>query len=245
MFKPIFSAIFSVLFLSVAAQEKISADRPDQSDGTSIVKKRSLQLESELYVNTFTLHHPAIISSSLLRYGVSKKFEARIVAEQGQNRDLFIDETVQGVYPLAIGFKYQFIDDQQPGPAVALITHMQLPVTNTKENKGYWSPSFILSLEKKFGNFNITTNSGIKQDAFDSHWSWPMSVDLKYELGKEVEVFTEYFSQYARVSVPDHNADLGISWKCTKRMMLYTAAGCRIFTDEHNYFVNSGIAVNF
>jgi hypothetical protein len=74
----------------VHGQDNINTDRPDQTDGASVVDEKSLQLESEFYYNKFGSGKLALISSSLLRYGLLKNVEARLLVEQGQERDLFI-----------------------------------------------------------------------------------------------------------------------------------------------------------
>lgn len=121
----------------IAAQDtaSIKTDRPDQTDGTEIIGKGKLQVETELYYNWFKEGRAAIISSTLIRHGVTKNIELRLLAEDGRERDRFIEETAQGLYPLAMGTKIAIIQNKKSIPDVSLINYIKLPFTSKTNSK--------------------------------------------------------------------------------------------------------------
>ncbi|MBW8684679.1 transporter [Chitinophaga rhizophila] len=239
----IFQALILLCISTFArAQDKINTDRPDQTDGATVIDPKSIQFETEFYYNKFSTGEKALISSSLLRYGLTKKVEARLLVEQGQERDLFISETTQGQYPLALSTKIAVLKDKRNLPDIALIGYLHLPLTSHKGNYGYWSPSATLVIEKEFDKLTATANGTYKQEAFEKEWIWQVSGDLKYELSERISVFGEYFAQYAPGDSPLHNADGGILYHITPDWVVYLAMGHTLFTKESNYFGNAGLA---
>lgn len=224
------------------AQTKINTDRPDQSDGAKVVDVNSLQFETEFYYNHFKTGKPALISSSLLRYGLFRNIEARLLVEQGQERDKFVAETTQGLYPVAISTKISVVKDKKVLPDISLIAYLHVPLTSAKGNKGYWSPLFTMVLEKELNKLTVTGNVAIKQEAFESKWIWQASGELKYELSEKLSIFGEYFAQYDKQEPPLHNVDGGILYYIHPHLMTHLAFGHSLFTSDHNYFVNTGLA---
>lgn len=227
----------------VQAQDKINTDKPDQSDGANVVDKGHFQFETGFYYNKFRTGNPALITSSLLRFGVFKNVEARLLVEQGQERDRFISETTQGLYPLAISTKVALLKDKRTLPDISIIGYLHIPVTADHSQQSYWSPMITLVLEKELGSLTATTNMSFKQEAFENTWIFQGSGELKYEVSDKVSVFGEYFAQYAAHDEPLHNLDGGILYYIGSQWMVSAAFGHSIFAGEKdNYFINTGLA---
>lgn len=230
--------------VSATAQDtaKLTTDRPDQTDGTSLLNKKEIQFETEVYYNTFMEGRAAIISSSLLRYGLHKNIELRLLVEDGRERDKFIDETVQGLAPLALSAKIAILKDHPVLPDIVFITYIKMPLTRRTLEDVYWSPLFILSFEKEAGKFTFGTNAGIRQEAFGKGWLWQASADVKYGLTKHIELYTEYFAQYQKQEIPNHNIDGGLLYYINNNWMVHAAYGSTIFVKQFNHFVNTGFS---
>jgi hypothetical protein len=235
-------AALSVYSIVVHGQDKINTDRPDQTDGASVVDEKSLQFETQFYYNKFSSGKLALISSSLLRYGLLKNVEARLLVEQGQERDLFISETTQGIYPLALSTKIVLLKDKPVMPDLSFISYLHLPLTSEKGNYGFWSPLFTLALEKELNKLTVAANGTYKHEAFEKVWVWQASTELKYELSDRLSVFAEYFAQYAPDDAPQHNADGGLLFYLSPDWLVHLAYGHTLFTTESNYFGNAGMA---
>ena len=234
------TCLFLVSLLA-SAQDKMSTDRPDQTDGASALHLHDFQFETEIYLTGYADQRSSVISSSLLRYGLFRKLEVRLLAEQGRERAAFL-KTAQGFYPLSAGIKYTFLENAGGMPDLGIIAHVQLPFTNHSNEPQQFSPSFTLAAEKEIGRFDLAMNAGPRQEVFASKWFWQLSGDIKYDITPKLQVFGEYFTQIAPHQLPNQNADAGLLYHLNERWMIYGAVGERIFTSEHTAYGNSGFA---
>lgn len=169
--------------------------------------------------------------------------EVRLLVEQGQHRDLFMDETAQSQYPLAASVKLAIVAENKHRPAVSVVGYLQLPFTNGAQAK-QWSSAVLLIVEKKWSPFTLTINAGPKQEAFHPDWEFQATSDLKLELSPKWQVFGEYFAQYGS-GLPFHNIDAGVLYQLNKHWLIFSAAGSSIDHYPGNYFLNTGFAVQF
>lgn len=178
------------LMLSQAEAQQIVTDRPDQSDGAAIVETDKWQLETSLYYTRIDSHTHAFISSSLLRYGVLKKFEARLLVEQGIKRNPFTTETAQSQFPLALSAKWALLEETKHQPAISMVGYLQLPFSNGTQAH-QWSSAVLLIIEKEWSPVTVSLNAGPKQAAFSPEWSLQATGDIKIAFGTHLNVFAE------------------------------------------------------
>src|SRR5450432_2295277 len=86
------------------AQGVINTDRPDQSDGSHIVEKNHIQVETGLQFSKLDEITKGFDNVTLIRYGVTKRFEIRLLNQYSTIRD---STSVSGLEPLTISFKNQ------------------------------------------------------------------------------------------------------------------------------------------
>jgi hypothetical protein len=243
--------LFSIALLSGYAQQDTAAiqtDRPDQSESAQLVKPGKYQFELGAFYNPFRNGEPtALIGAALLRVGLLKRLELGFLIEEGRNRDYFIEETTQGLYPLALRTKLSLFENKKSGTNLALVTYLKLPGTaRSSEQNAYWSPAFILALDQELSDkWMIEVNGGYKQNAFDPEWAWTATTSLKYDITPKLEFFTEYFAHYANEQEPVHNIDAGAAYKITKNIQIDAAAGGSIKSEVPNYFITGGLSFRF
>lgn len=233
-----------MFYIPVVLQAQMNTDQPDQSTGASVLDKHNWQIESTVYVNRFKTEGTAVILSALARYGLTKKLEARLVVEQGYHRDLYIEEAAHATSPLALSAKLAMVKEGKVMPALSLMGCLQLPLTRFDHQPSYWSPALVLIMEKKLGDVTVTVNNGPRQESYAPDWEWQSTADLKLELNKKFEVFSEYFAQYQAHEAPLHNVDGGVLYAVSKKVQVHLAGGSSILHHPSNYFVNSGVAVH-
>lgn len=73
------AGIVLICSYGLAAQNVINTDRPDQSDGTHIVEKNLIQLETGLQFSKFDEVTTGFDNVTLVRYGVKRRFEVRLL----------------------------------------------------------------------------------------------------------------------------------------------------------------------
>lgn len=219
-------------------------DWPDQSEDVHVMKPGELQLETGFSLTRFrTDDATAAVAHELIRYGLTKRVELRLVVEDGKLRDRYIEETSQSVAPLAASVKYALVDDHKWLPDIALVGYLKLPFTSrSREQKAYWSPAFVAAFEHKLTEkLMLEYNFGIRQKAYSSDYGWLSTTGLMYDITDKLEVFAEHFAQYQSAEEPQHNFDAGILYDLTDNLQLDLAAGSTIKYDEPNRFLSIGV----
>jgi hypothetical protein len=237
-------ALYGYVFRSYSQEKEMNTDRPDQTEETHLVDKRQLQVETGLLYNTFDTGHSALISRTIIRYGILKRWEVGLLVEQGKERDRYIKETVQSTYPLAIRLKAAILENHEWLPDITIIAYLQLPYTSSNKDVWRMSPSVIAAFLHELGtNWKIEYNAGFQQEAFGPDISWQVNGSLHYKLIENAELFAGYFSQFQSHKNPFHNIDAGISYKIKDNMQIDLAGGSSIFYNEPNRFWTAGFSL--
>ena len=126
MRKTVFAGILLICSYGLSAQNMINTDRPDQSDGTHIVEKNLIQLETGLQFSKFDEATSGFDNVTLIRFGVTRRFEVRLLNQYSVVND--IDRT-SGFRPLTISFKNQLCDQKGLLPKITLVSYFHLPIT--------------------------------------------------------------------------------------------------------------------
>ncbi|WP_205509950.1 transporter [Longitalea arenae] len=238
--------VWSGCLLNAYSQEKeMNTDRPDQTEETHLVDKGQLQIETGLLYNKFDTGRTALISRTGIRYGISKKFEAGLLAEQGRERDRYIEETVQSTYPLALRIKASLLENHQWLPDITLIGYLQLPYTSQYTKEGWRRSASVLAafLHEVGKDWKIEYNAGFQQEAFGPDMTWLVNGSVHYKLVEKAEVFAGYFSQFQSQKAPFHNIDAGIQYKIKENIQIDLAGASSILHDEQNWFVTIGFSI--
>jgi hypothetical protein len=166
--------------------------------------------------------------------------------EDGREQEKYMKETVQSTYPLAIGAKVAIIKDVKGLPDLTLVGFLKLPFTShNSSQKAYWSPSIIAAFQNKFGGdkLKLEYNIGAQQEAYGTDWAMLVNGSLHYKLMQRLELFTEYFAQYAPGKNPQHNVGGGFAYEIGNALEVYASAGRTIYTDKSNHYFDGGVAV--
>ena len=226
---------------------EINADLPDETEETDLVETGKLQIETGVLYNRYKEDGPAsVIGQGLLRYGVSKRLEVRLLVEDGRQRDTYITKTVQSTYPMAASAKVLLLQDVKGLPDVTLVSYLKLPFTSHNSlQKAYWSPSIGLAFQNKFGSdkFKLEYNVGGQQEAYSTDWVVFVNASMHYKLTDQLELFTEYFSQLQPGETPQHNLGGGVSYQLNNYFEFYVSSGGTIHYDEANHFYSGGVAM--
>src|SRR5688572_10151783 len=77
-------------FRSYSQEKEMNTDRPDQTEETHLVNKHQLQVETGFLYNKYDTGRSSFISRTMIRYGISKKWEVGLLVEQGRGRNRYI-----------------------------------------------------------------------------------------------------------------------------------------------------------
>ncbi len=92
--------------------EPINTDRPDQSDGTYILPTKMIQIESGIIFSQTDRQLSDIIQTSMLRYGIAKKWELRLLTNEGFSGIPVIAKNSFGFYPITLSAKHALVDQK-------------------------------------------------------------------------------------------------------------------------------------
>lgn len=130
--------IIGLLFLvhKGGVAQKIITDRPDQTESSSTIPKKSLQIESGMlmkYVEEGEISIREIaVPGTLFRYGISDGVEIRVVSQYINIREENSEREISGIADLEIGAKIQLLRKEGGKTEMVLLSHFILP-TGTKQ----------------------------------------------------------------------------------------------------------------
>lgn len=194
--------------------QKIVTDRPDQTESSSTVPKKSLQIESGMLIKfaeegDVSLREIAI-PTTLFRYGLGKLIEIRVANTYLNIKEKNTSNEISGISDLEIGAKIQLFKKESSKTEIAFLSHVVLP-TGTKE----------VSFEK-LGTINKLSVSHVLTD----------NIGLGYNLGYNYFGYENGFITYSLV--------LGIAVTERVGMYLEPYGSVGIF-DEHLANFDAGI----
>jgi len=178
--KLIFAALISCNAFAYAQDEveRIAPDRPGFGDAVGMSPVGQLQLETGVQLEQSSYDEDLIgnifsrdisINSTLLRYGINERFEARFDYNILRN-SIGVDgeemESVVGLAPCRLGLKAHILKNKGIIPELAFISMIGFPWTATEEFrptgiKSDWQLSFSNAITEKF---SICYNLGLSWD---------------------------------------------------------------------------------
>ncbi len=123
--------------ISIIKAQTIVSDRPDQTESSSIVPVKSLQIEAGALFQKSDGVQANAYPSVLWRYGVTKKVELRLLTQFETNKLLNSSLKNNGISDLQIGTKIQLYKKENVNTEVAFLSHLIIPtakkeITNDK-----------------------------------------------------------------------------------------------------------------
>lgn len=222
--KPLFSFLFILITLNSFAQTdaEINSDRPDQSDGTYIITKQKLQVE-----NGITFQKNTLVNNLMLRYGITKSTEARLLVDAGKI------VTQKGLLPVGISFKQRIIHEKKFLPAITLVGYYRLGKLATSDFKNSnHEYSLVLAFNHTLSNsFSVAYNlsSGNLKSSINTTFL------VSYAPIHKLTCFAEYFSRFETHYLPQQNIDAGILYHINNNFQLDLAFGAQLFNNKNSY----------
>lgn len=218
--------IFSLSFANNFAQ--ISTDRPDQTEGTHVLKNGNFQIESG-----WTFNSDGGSLNNLLRIGTFKGIELRFSTNL-----ISVHEDMTGLFPsldnLEFGAKFKILDKKETLTKISFLSHLSVS-TEYSDNSGGLLNRVLVSHELS-ESFELAYNLGytkyFEQDNGLVVYSLVVAKSFG-NLGAFVEIFGESYSSW----------DLGITYLIKDNLQADISYGQGI-NNELSY-LSIGAAWNF
>ena len=250
MMKPLPFIFLFFLSFRVNAQERISADRPDQTEGATLTPPHYFQAEFGFgRENTDQEDFNIIYPATLFKYGLSKRFEIQLLEKFIATHEQMIPrtKTISGFLPLTIGLRSALCDEKNILPKTSLIIRIGLPSLTSKNFKpDHFVPTFLLAMEKTLTeHIGASSNIGVSWDGFSTTPAWLYSLSWGFELGKKWDSFLEVFGTTQKNEMAQNSVDAGVGFYISNNVKLDASAGIGITDAALNNFFGAGISFRF
>jgi len=242
--------IFFTISLTTTAQERISADRPDLTEGATLTPPHYFQAElgmgkENIDKENFNIIYPA----ALFKYGLSKRSELQLLGKFTSTHEHTIPQTktTTGFLPFTVGLRTSLCDEKTILPKTSLIVRVGIPPLSSKSfTPDHLVPSFLLAMEKTLGKHaGLSSNIGTAWDGFSSTPAWLYSLSSDYDLGKKFDTFFEIFGSAVKNKLPQNGTDAGLGFYISNDVKLDASAGVGITEAALNSFFGVGISFRF
>ena len=237
-------ALLMLMSLRVVAQQPvINTDSPDQSDGSHIVEKKHVQIETGLQFSKFDEITRGVDNVTLIRYGVKKRFEIRLINQYSSVGD--DSATVRGFQPPTISFKNLLWWQHGLLPKVTLVSYFKLPVTLSNAFKAaHFGYTFTLAMRHQVTpKLKVYSNFGITQDQQTTDISYLGTAELNYNITDVFSAYVEYFGNYAKYASPANGMDIGFIYAFKTNFAIDLALGSPTLDLGLTKFISFGVAI--
>ncbi len=231
------------LFLVTTArsQDMINTDRPDQSDGTHTLRKKQLQVETGLQYSKLDENTRGFDNQTLIRYGVNRKFEIRLLNQYSVIQD---NGSIKGLQPLTLSFKNQLWKQHGILPKITIVSYFQLPVTLSTSFPGdHFGYSVVIAGRNEISSkLKLYSNVGIKQDQQSADISFPTALELNDNVSEKLSVFAEYFGSYSSHNNAANGLDAGAIYALKNNIAIDIAVGSSTLKLSKDRFISFGLS---
>ncbi len=231
---------------------ELVTDRPDQTESSSLVPVKSLQIETgfimENDVIDYSRQNSVTYNTTLLRYGLLKNFELRLGLDYLKNKEEIKNldslNISSGLSPLYTGFKIKVTDENGWIPEIALLGGLALPFTAQKELKPSYPAinmrfAFAHTLSNKF---SLGYNIGAEWDGESAIPGYFYSISLGAGLTSKLGMFIESYGLIHEKSDAEHLIDAGFTLLLLTNLQLDISGGLGINDKPIDNFISIGMS---
>ena len=237
--------LLSLLFnYRLVAQNVINTDLPDQSDGTHLVENKHFQIENGVQFSRIDELTKGFDNITFIRYGVTKKFEIRLLNQYTIITD---SNSVAGTQPITISAKNLLCKQKGWLPKLTLISYLTLPVTFSSIFPGdHFGYTFTLAARHDLNDkIKIYSNFSITEDQESTDISYLSTLEANYNITPTFSTFIEYFGKYAHHVNAANGMDIGVVYALKNNFALNASFGSSTLNLSVNNFFSFGMAVRF
>jgi hypothetical protein len=251
----IFSA-FVILDISGYSQEnkpeveEISTDRPDQTEASNTVPKRTIQVETGVVFQsdkTGDLRERVLsYPTTLVRIGILKGVEFRFINQFISSQSILLNERKyhNGFDAFALGTKIYLCKEKGLRPEISFMGHLTLPFGSKIYRPSVIAPDFKFSLSNTISErFKIGYNLGwYWQDGITNGAAF-YTVALGYTISEKWGFYIEAFGNKARGDYSQHSFDGGFTFLARPNIQLDVSAGHKITSNAPDYYLSTGFSI--
>ena len=246
IFKKAITIIFGAIYLQSHAQVPIQTDRPDQTECPYIVPIGFLQIETGTSVEQITKEnkhysHP----SFLIKYGIFKKLELRIISELVSEKNY--NNSITGFTPFTVGFKVNLFEERGLLPLTSFIGHLSLgSVASSKYTTTFVAPSFRFTMQHTLSNkISLGYNIGAEWNGEKPEPTFIYTITTGFFITEKIGSYIEIYGFAPQKSMADHRTDAGFTYLISNNFMLDLSGGLGITANAPKKYFAVGFSCRF
>lgn len=240
-----FIILLSFVSINLFAQDKIEAERPDESITAKTLEKKTFQAEigfrrTKPDGQDKVWRNPNI----LLRYGLLEKLEIRLETTF-ENQKLFSESTYRnGMRPLEVGLKLKLIETKDEKFTSSIVGQVGIPpLASTSHNPGHAYHRVRLLFDNKVTeNLTLNYNVGSDWDSEDQEQNLVYSFAPELQIGDKWEAYVELFGYAKNNSHPENVFDADIAYYVSPDCKVDFTTGIGLSKEAPKYFLAAGFS---
>ena len=229
--KKSFTFLTIILLYSLKINAQIVTDRPDQTESSSTVGNRNLQIETGLLIgfegdpiSTRQLLAP----TTLIRYGLLKAIELRIVSQFESLKNQ--NSLQQGISDLEVGTKIQLYQKENSKTEIAFLTHLVMPTGTIEISDNQYGSINKLSISHQF-NDRVGLGYNLGYNYFGTgKGNITYSFALGISINDRVGLYIEPYGEIQEIESFQSNFDGGFTYLINDNLQLDFSFGQGIST---------------
>lgn len=235
-----FSLFFSCATSAFAQNESFASDRPGLSDAPDLVDKNTWQIAAGTDISKYNHYGVYQLSQNTLKYGISKRFEARL--DFGLQYDP--EKKIYGASGPSLGLKTLLTSQNKFIPKTAFIIEYYPPPFSATQQAAGLATEFCFSHTFKSGH-SLYYNVGANWISLDNKPTVNSLIGFSYKANDALNVFVEFYLYKAPDVQLNYVSDIGMTYQFNKKLQFDFAAGLDIIRPSGNYYLNTGVTYNF
>lgn len=248
--KYLLQTLFLLPVIAFAQSDEMETDRPSESFTPGIVLKKHLQVEAgfrkEHDNNDGERSNEYLYPSALLKYGVSKKLELRMLIEEEADYSYTPEKhkTAGGLKPVKIGVKYNLFDKKGVLPKTSVIARADIPKFASSDFKAdFVAPLFRLAMENSLTKkLSLVYNIGEEWEEDDVHGEFFYSISPQLEITDKCKIFAEVFGNVSKQQSAKNTFDAGLLYQVTPNLQFDIFGGAALSESASDNFIEAGIS---
>jgi Putative MetA-pathway of phenol degradation len=250
--------LFVFQFTCKGQVEKIDTDRPGKTNSPFTVPKKWLQVEvgasrerEIIYPNPnfykeILFKHPTLLT----RYGVSNRFEIRMITEAFTLKEKAVNynNTTTALNGFQLGGKFNFLKQKGLIPNTSLIAHYVFAGKRTKYLN--WDTiagaNFRFAMQHKIAdNFLLGYNVGMEWQRFGLAPAYIYTFSPRYNIDEKWMVYAEVFGYIKKRQLSEHTIAGGFAYLINDNFKIDASAGFGINKNAPDNFLSIGASFRF
>ncbi len=249
-------AFFTLMGVSSFAQEdnqppEMITDRPDATESSSIVPRKTLQVETGGFYESFedgdVTTKTYTYNTALLRYGLFDNVELRLgwdyVEQKTEINGTQVGRTLSGLSPLLAGAKIGISEEKGALPQMAIIGHVMLPFTAGEDFKPETTGvnfrfAFAHTLSDKS---SLSYNVGAEWGDDSPEAAYIYTLAYGYSVTDTFGLYAELYGDFPENSPANHLWDAGLTYLVRHNVQLDATVGSSI-TDGQDILLSAGVS---